>query len=158
MKKLAANYVLSESGYLLKNGILIAEDDGSVLEYTDTQGNLQEIAQLTFHNGILLAGFTFIRVRETLQVFDYDQRFLSIFLPELAAKNEISVINWLEICKQVSEQFPDLVITEIFREITQMICAEGGFRKEYTPGIYLLSGADLLVLKLTQNVRLKRIL
>lgn len=158
MKKLAANYVLSESGNLLKNGILIAEDDGSVLEYTDTQGNLQEMAQLTFHNGILLAGFTFIRVRETVQVFDYDQRFLSIFLPELATKNEISVMNWLEICKQVSEQFPDLVITEIFREITQMICAEGGFRKEYTPGVYLLSGTDLLVLKLTKNVKLKRIL
>lgn len=158
MKKFAANYVISESGNLLKNGILIAEDDGSVLEYADTQGNLQEMAQLTFHNGILMAGFTFVRVRETLQVFDYDQRFLSIFLPELAAKNEISVINWLEICKQVSEQFPELVITEIFRETTQMICAEGGFRKEYTPGVYLLSGADLLVLKLTKNVRLKRIL
>lgn len=158
MKKLAANYVLSESGNLLKNGILIAEDDGSVLEYSDTLGNLQEMAQLTFHNGILMAGFTFVRVRETLQVFDYDQRFLSIFLPELATKNEISVLNWLEICKQFSEQFPDLLITEIFREITSMICAEGGFRKEYFPGVYLLTGTDLLVLKLTRNVRLKRIL
>lgn len=158
MKKLAANYVLSESGYLLKNGILVAEDDGSVLQYIDTFGNLQEMAQLTFHNGILMVGFTFIRVRETLQVFDYDQRFSSVFLPELATKNEISVMNWLEICKQVSEQFPDLVITEIFREITQMICAEGGFRKEYTLGVYLLSGTDLLVLKLTKNVKLKRIL
>jgi hypothetical protein len=105
-----------------------------------------------------MAGFNFVRVRETLQVFDYDQRFLSIFLPELEAKNEISVLNWLEICKQVSDFFPNLVITEIFREITSMMCAEGGFRKENIPGIYLLSGADLLVLKLTKNVRLKRIL
>lgn len=158
MKKLAANYVLSESGDLLKNGILIAEDDGSVLKYIDTFGNLQEMAQLTFHNGILLAGFTFVRVRETLQVFDYDQRFSSVFLPEIATKNEIPVPNWLEFCKQVSDSFPDLVITEIFREITQMICAEGGFRKESIPGVYLLTGTDLLVLKLTKNVRLKRIL
>lgn len=158
MKKLAANYVLSESGNLLKNGILVAEDDGSVLEYTDTKGYLQEMAQLTFHNGILMANFCFVRVRETMQVFDHDNRFHSIFLPELAAKNEISVLNWLEICKQVSGAFPNLVITEIFREITSLICAEGGFRKEYTPGVYLLTGADLLVLKLTKNVRLKRIL
>ena len=158
MKKFAANYVIPESGNLLKNGILIAEDDGSVLEYIDTRGNLQEMAQLTFHNGILMAGFQFVRDRKTLQDFDYDQRFSSIFLPELAAKNEISLLNWLEICKQVSDSFPDLLITEIFREITTMLCAEGGFRKEFIPGIYLLTGADLLVLKLTKNVRLKRIL
>ncbi|MBL7972371.1 MAG: hypothetical protein JNL03_12720, partial [Prolixibacteraceae bacterium] len=65
---------------------------------------------------------------------------------------------WLEICKQIPAHFPDLVITEIFEEITNRICQDGGFRKEYEPGIYLLTGVDLLVLKLTPNIKLKRIL
>lgn len=158
MKKFAANYVISESGDLLKNSILIAEDDGTVLEYIDTKGNLQEMARLTFLNGILLSGFSFVRVREPLPVPDDDHRFSSLFLPEIEDKNEISIQRWLEICKQIPAHFPDLVITEIFEEITNRICQDGGFRKEYEPGIYLLTGIDLLVLKLTPNIKLKRIL
>ncbi|MBL7972728.1 MAG: hypothetical protein JNL03_14510, partial [Prolixibacteraceae bacterium] len=87
MKKFAANYVISESGDLLKNSILIAEDDGTVLEYIDTKGNLQEMARLTFLNGILLSGFSFVRVREPLPVPDDDHRFSSLFLPEIEDKN-----------------------------------------------------------------------
>jgi hypothetical protein len=158
MKKLAANYVLSESGDLLKNGILIAEDDGSVLEYTDTQGNLQEMAQLTFHNGILMANFSFVRVHESLPLFEHDERFMSTFLPDLASKGEVSILGWLEICKMFSASYSDLIISQVFREVTSTICGDGGFRKENVPGVYLLTGSDLLVLKLSKNVRLKRIL
>jgi hypothetical protein len=158
MKKFAANYVVTRSGVFLKNGILIAEDDGTVLEYIDTQGNLEEKAQLIFYNGILMAGFTFVKVREPLPVFDFDHRFSSLVLPELEGKNEISILKWLEICKQIPMYFPDMIITEIFKEITNIFCSEGGFRKEENPGIYLLTGSDLMVLKLTGNCRLKRIL
>ena len=158
MKKFAANYVISDSGELLKNGIVIAEDDGSVLEYIDTDGQLQEIARLEFHNGILLGGFTFVKVREALPVLDSDSRFSSLILPEISGMNEVSILKWLDICKKIPVLFPDMIITEIMSGITNILCTDGGFRKENTPGIHLLTGGDLIVLKLTMNCRLKRIL
>ena len=158
MKKFAANYVISDSGELLKNGIVIAEDDGSVLEYIDTDGQLQEIARLEFHNGILLGGFIFVKVREALPVFDFDSRFSSLILPEISGMNEVSILKWLDLCKKIPVLFPDMIITEIMRGITDILCTDGGFRKENTPGIYLLTGSDLVILKLTANCRLRRIL
>jgi hypothetical protein len=158
MRKFAANYVISDSGELLKNGIVIAEDDGSVLEYIDTDGQLQEIARLEFHNGILLGGFTFLKVRESVSERDFDSRFSSLILPEISGMNEISILKWLDICKQIPVLFPDMVITEIMWGITEILCTDCGFRKENTQGIYLLTGSDLIVLKLTMNCRLKRIL
>jgi hypothetical protein len=158
MKKFAANYVISDSGELLKNGIILAEDEGSVLEYIDTEGYLQEIARLEFHNGILLGGFTFVKVREAVPIMDFDSRFSSIILPEISGMNEISILKWLDICKKIPALFPDMMITEIMRGITDILCTDGGFRKEDTPGIYLLTGSDLIVLKLTTNCRIKRIL
>lgn len=158
MKKLAANYVISDSGELLKNSIVVAEDDGSVLEYIDTDGQLQEIARLEFHNGILLGGFTFVKVREAIPVLDFDSRFSSLILPEISGMNEVSIQKWLDICKKIPALFPDMIITEIMQGITDILCTDGGYRKENTPGIYLLTGSDLIVLKLTMNCRLKRIL
>jgi len=158
MKKFAANYVISDSGELLKNGIILAEDEGSVLEYIDTEGDLQEIARLEFHNGILLGGFTFVKVREAVPMMDFDSRFSSIILPEISGMNEISILKWLDICKKIPALFPDMMITKIMRGITDILCTDGGFRKEDTPGIYLLTGSDLIVLKLTINCRIKRIL
>jgi len=158
MKKFAANYVISDSGELLKNGIILAEDEGSVLEYIDTEGDLQEIARLEFHNGILLGGFTFVKVREAVPMMDFDSRFSSIILPEISGMNEISILKWLDICKKIPALFPDMMITKIMRGITDILCTDGGFRKEDTPGIYLLTGSDLIVLKLTTNCRIKRIL
>ena len=158
MKKFAANYVISDSGELLKNGIIVAEDEGSILEYIDTEGDLQEIARLEFHNGILLGGFTFEKVREAAPMMDSDSRFSSIILPEISGMSEISILKWLGICKKIPALFPDMMITEIMRGITDSLCTDGGFRKEDTPGIYLLTGSDLIVLKLTTNCRIKRIL
>ena len=158
MRKFAANYVISGSGDLLKNSILIAEGDGTVLEYIDTKGKLQEMAQLPFLNGILMAGFNFVRVRELLQDLGDDDRLSSFILQELEGENEISMLKWLEICKRASYYLPDLVITEYFKEINNWLFLDGGFRKEDGSGVYLLTGTDLLALKLTGNTRLKRIL
>ncbi len=158
MRKLAANYVISDSGELLKNGIIVAEDDGSVLEYIDTEGQLQEMARLEFHNGILLGGFSFVKIRESLPFQDFDSRFSSLILPEISGMNEFSILKWLDLCKKIPALFPDMAITEIMRGITDILCTDCGFRKENIPGIYLLTGSNLIVLKLTTNCRLKRIL
>ncbi len=158
MRKFAANYVISESGELLKNGILMAEDDGFVLEYIDTEGQLREIARLEFHNGMLLGGFVFVKVHESISAADFDPRFSSLILPEISGLHEISMVRWLEICKKVAQMFPDMIITEIMRGITDILCFDGGFRRENLPGVYLLTGSNLVILKLSANSRLKRIL
>jgi len=158
MKKLAANYTICDSGELLKNGIIVAEDDGSVLEYIDTKGELNEIARLAFYNGILLGGFNFVKVREAKQAFDVDSRFSSLVLAEISGMNEISILKWLDICKKISVHFPEMKIIDIARKIIDIVSTDGGFRKENAAGIYLLTGSDLIVLKLTMNCRLKRIL
>lgn len=158
MRKFASNYVLSESGDFLKNGIVIAEDDGSILEYIDTHGKLSEMAQLTFYNGILIANFAFVKIREAAHLYDFDNRFSSLILADLGGKSEVSILDWLKICQQVQRFFPDMMIIEIFNGINQILSTDGGFRKENQPGVYLLTGTDLVILKLSENCRLKRIL
>jgi len=95
MKKLAANYIVTDQWEFLKNGILIAEDDGTVLEYIDTQGYLEEIAQLVFYNGILIPSFQFTRLHSPVVFSDSDSRLSSFLLEEMAEKQEISIVEWL---------------------------------------------------------------
>jgi len=57
VKKIAATYVFPISSPPLKNGILILDDNGEVLELVDTKGHLSEEAGLEYYNGILVPGF-----------------------------------------------------------------------------------------------------
>jgi len=57
VRKISASYILDGFGGFLKNGILNLTEDGSILELTDTGGNLTEIANLEHYNGILCPGF-----------------------------------------------------------------------------------------------------
>lgn len=158
MKKLAANYVITDEWDFLKNGILIAEDDGTVLEYIDTKGYLEEIAQLVFYNGMLIPSFKFKRLHSPVAFSDSDSRLSSFLLAEMEEKQEISIVEWLGTCKKIQEYFPDIPVTEIFGKVSNMFVAEGGFQKENFPGVHLLTGADLGILKLTSSTRLKRVI
>lgn len=158
MKKLAANYLVTESGDFLKNSYLVAEDDGTVLSFVDTGGHLQEIAQLTFYNGILLPAFRFERVRSVVTFSDGDSRFASVLLADTGDQDELSMTDWLKLCKDAQANFPDMVLPEVFQRVTETLEQEGGFRKENVPGVYLLTGSSLVILKLTENSRLKRLI
>ncbi len=57
MRKLSADYIFPVSSPPLKQGILVLDDDGTLLEIIDTGGNLRESANLEFYNGILIPGF-----------------------------------------------------------------------------------------------------
>jgi cytosine/adenosine deaminase-related metal-dependent hydrolase len=57
MRKLSADYIFTSVTSPLKRGILVLDDDGTVLDVTDTRGALKEIANLEFYNGILVPGF-----------------------------------------------------------------------------------------------------
>jgi len=158
MKKLAANYLVSDAGKFLKNGILVAEEDGTAVEFIDTEGNLDEIALLSFHNGILISGYAFTRIKAESSV-SQSVHFLSFIVnPAIAEFNSVSIHNLIEIGKQVQVQFPEMKIPEILNELNLCLLESGLFQKAKIPGIFLLIGTDLLELHFTAKSRLKRIL
>ncbi len=57
MRKISANYVFPIDSPPLKNGIIVIEDDGRIIEVIDTKGNLREMETLEYFNGILVPGF-----------------------------------------------------------------------------------------------------
>ncbi len=57
MRKIAANYIMPVSSPLLRNGVVVIDDDGSILEVIDTGGKLRESSKLEFFNGIVTPGF-----------------------------------------------------------------------------------------------------
>ncbi|TKG93441.1 amidohydrolase [Puteibacter caeruleilacunae] len=57
MRKLSAHYIFSGKEKPLKNGILVLDDDGKVVELIDRQGSNKEVSGLEFHPGIITPGF-----------------------------------------------------------------------------------------------------
>ncbi len=57
MRKISANYIFPITSKPLKNGILVTDDEGKILELIDTKGDLTEIAGLEHYNGVLVPGF-----------------------------------------------------------------------------------------------------
>jgi cytosine/adenosine deaminase-related metal-dependent hydrolase len=57
MRKISANYIFPGTSPPLKNGIIVLDDSGEILEIQDTGGTLREIAKLEFYNGIIVPGF-----------------------------------------------------------------------------------------------------
>lgn len=147
MKKLAANYLISETGKFLKNGILLAEDNGTPLDFIDTKGDLEEIAQLTFHNGILIAGQFFTRTNTE------DQAPLTQIIQ---GKDQLTLGDLIELAKQYQLQSPDKTIPEIWSTLNADLSLS--FRKECVAGIFLIIGCDLPGFRFTAKSRLKKLL
>jgi len=158
MRKYAANYLVSETGIFLKNGVLVAKEDGTAIQYFDTKGDLRESAQLIFHNGILIAGYMFVKINTALPVSDSDSPIRSFVLQSVTGLFQSSIYELIELGKQVQKQFPEMKIPEILIEITEILRTYGGFSKEKLQGIYLLIGIDLSQLHFTPKTRLKKIL
>jgi hypothetical protein len=158
VKKFAANYLVSETGKFLKNGILLAEEDGTVVEIIDTKGDLDEIAQLTFHNGILMSAYSFIRISADSFVLKPEHSISSLIHSFVAELRSISIQNLIEMGKQVQVQFPEMKIPEIINEIIPILLESKRFREEKIPGIFLLIGSDLIGMHFTAKSRLKKIL
>ena len=57
MRKISATYIFPGNKPPLKNGILVCDDDGKILDLIDTKGQLKEEAGLEHYNGILIPGF-----------------------------------------------------------------------------------------------------
>jgi hypothetical protein len=147
MKKLAANYLISETGKFLKNGILLAEDNGTPLDFIDTKGDLDEIAQLTFHNGILITGQTLTRLNAEDQTPLYQI---------IQSKDQLTLGDLIELAKQYQLQSPDKTIPEIWSALNADLSLS--FRKENATGIFLLIGCNLPGFRFTAKSRLKKLL
>lgn len=57
MRKIAANYLFTGTGKIIKNGIVIFNSDGIVASVVDPGETFTEISGLEFYNGILTPGF-----------------------------------------------------------------------------------------------------
>ena len=158
MKKFAANYLISESGTFLKNGLVILNDDGEVLEIVDTLGNLEEMAQLTFLNGILIPNFRLVKLQSPSQQLN-DQFPIQLFIMSLAERHtEIGLKQWIELGFQIQKQYTGMVIPEIFEKLDAVLLTGCNFSKQNISGLFLLKGTDLVNLHFTSGYRLKMIL
>jgi hypothetical protein len=158
MKKFTANYLIDDQGNFLKNGIVVAEDDGTLLQYVDTSDNLIEIAGLIFHNGILLADCTFIRQEPSIHNFKINSPLSILVSNAIEGLNRFSIQNQIELAEKIQENFLEMNIPEIINKIMSILISQAGFKKEYKPGIFLLVGADLPRLRFTSKTKLKKIL
>lgn len=57
MKKLSAQYIITNSGPVLKRGIITVNDEGRIVSLENTKGNLRESHSVEFYNGIIIPGF-----------------------------------------------------------------------------------------------------
>jgi hypothetical protein len=158
MKKFTANYLIDDQGNFLKNGIVVTEDDGTLLQYVDTSDNLIEIAGLSFHNGILLADCTFIKQESSFNNYENNSPLSILVLKAVEGLDRFSIQNLIDLAKQIQDKFQGMNITEIMNEIMPILILQAGYKKEYKPGIFLLMGVDLPRLRFTSKTKLKKIL
>ncbi len=57
MKRLSAQYIITNTGPALKRAIVNTEDDGTIISIEETEGELTEKHTVEFYNGIIIPGF-----------------------------------------------------------------------------------------------------
>jgi aminodeoxyfutalosine deaminase len=57
MRSLSAQYVITNTGPLLKRPVIKVDDDGTIISIEDTGGDLKEKSSVEFYNGIIIPGF-----------------------------------------------------------------------------------------------------
>lgn len=157
MRKYAANYLVSDTGAFLKNGMAIAQTDGFIGQYIDTGGDLREVEQLSFHNGILIAGFTFVKNKTISPNLLIENPFGSMVLQFAGRFAQLTIQDYMHLGKELQVQFPEMKIPAIMNGMTEILLSKGGFQKQILPEVYLLAGVDLVNLHFTPKSRLNKI-
>ncbi len=158
MRKFAANYLVTQTGIFLKNGILIAQENEPVFDFIDTKGDLREIAQLTFLNGILFSGFTFVKTKAEITGLKSWNPVSLLVHESVGEFDQPSLEKMIEIGIKVQALYPEMKMPEIINGITEALISGGDFRKENNHEIFLLTGTDLVGLHFTPKCKLKKIL
>lgn len=158
MKQVAANYLVTDTWQFLKNGIATVGEDGSAAEFTDTGGDLQEKERLIFYNGILFPNFQYVRIEQAMMKVESQERLQSLIFRHLSEIQTISVSEIIKLGRLIQESFPQKIIPEILKEITECMAVGGNFKRQDLSGLILLRGADLVELKFTEKCSIKQII
>jgi len=57
MKRFSAQYIITNISSPLKRGVITIDDDGTIINIEDTEGDLKERHSVSFYNGIIIPGF-----------------------------------------------------------------------------------------------------
>lgn len=57
MRRFSSQYIITNSGPILKRAVITTEDDGTVINIEDTGGDLNESHSVEYYNGIIIPGF-----------------------------------------------------------------------------------------------------
>jgi hypothetical protein len=158
MRKFAANYLVSDAGKFLKNGIVIATEEGEAVEFIEPGDDLREIAQLIFFNGILITNCRFVRSISDFIDNNSAGPLESLIIQSTSGLHEMTIQQVFETGMKVQLQFPEMTIPQILDEISNGLLKNGRFSRMNVPGIYLLSGVNLPELKFTPGSKLKKLL
>lgn len=158
MKKFAAHYLLTDTGVLLKNGIAVTSEDGFVVEYIDTRGELKELEQMIFHSGLLLGAFE-LEKQEGPAVVPFPEDLFQLQLIHLLASSDhIPLQQLMDAAKELQKQFPEMIIPELLNKMFTILISDSGYVKKPLPGLYLLTQLEMAGPHFTPASGLKKIL
>lgn len=164
MKKFAAHFVFPVSSAPLAKGIVEVDSSGKITQLIVPHRNLEEMAGMEFHNGIICPGF--------VNLFDEFSlpKFFSLF-PELKEYESLfpehhsgdrGILEWM---KAIQLKDAKLSLTHLIRlftlESAKAIDLQnelGSLEPGKQPGLLLIYNMDYQKLQLTENSRLKRLI
>ena len=57
MRRISAQFIITNSGPPAKRAVISAEDDGTIISIEENEGLLKENQSVEFYNGIIIPGF-----------------------------------------------------------------------------------------------------
>lgn len=122
-RRFSANYVFTNTGKPLRNGIVGVDDDGVVVEIIDHNEGVREYSRTLFHNGVIVPGFVNSPILSELKSLlnklpqgDEMSTFLSA-IGKLPSSNEASSgwesLSTFNQIKLLLEHFPLLTFAEV---------------------------------------------
>jgi cytosine/adenosine deaminase-related metal-dependent hydrolase len=170
-RKLSASYIFSAHSGFLTNGILILDSDNRVIDLIDTNGNLQEEANLIHYNGILTPAFVNIHWQAELSHLSGQiphktgsQGFNQHLITRRNIKDDQVQESILEEMIVFQQHNPQTLLKDLLTRVTTIRAKAlgiesqtGSFEKGKLPGVNLIEHADLRRLKLTESSRIKKI-
>ena len=153
MRKISATWIFPGNLPPLKNGILICEDDGTVVDLIDTGGQLREQAGLEQYSGILVPGF--VNAHCHLEN-------IYVGTDSLASNHNLSILQEMI---TIQNHFPEITLQELVEwgslngsRALGLTDFFGSFDPGKKPGVNLITGADLQQLKLTEKSKIKKLM
>ena len=164
MKKYAAHWLFSGNSSPIQKGIVEVDRLGKISQVIQPKGDLQEMAALEFHNGIICPGF--------INLFEhYTATEFFAFFPELEKFEELitfppstdqELLKWM---KAIHGQQKELKLENLIRifcfesaKIANKLQTLGTIEPGKQPGLYLIYNMDYQNLRLTENSKLKKLI